>query len=220
MKIATVNSNLTNAPFIVGGYNSDNMNLGATSGEAAAELIRTQLGGVARIAIVQYKAQLPEQSTARVEGFLDAIRKVNPDVQVVADQDAWLQDRAVQVAGDILTANPEINIIFGANDGGTIGSVMAVRNAGMAGKVFVYGIDTGEQQLAMLRDDDNVLQAITGQDPYTQGFNAMKLLIGAVNGEDYTTTMGKTIVVPGVLLSRANPAGIDEFESDLRAKLR
>jgi len=220
IKVATVNSTLTNAPFIVGGYTSDNRNLGATSGEAAAEFIRTQLGGNARIAIVQYRSLLSEQSTARVEGFLEAVRKVNPNVQVVADQDAWLQDRAVQVAGDILTANPGVNIIFGANDGGTIGSVVAVRNAGMAGRVFVYGIDTGEQQLAMLRDPDNVLHAITGQDPYTQGFNAMKLLIGAVNGEDYKATMGKTIIVPGVLLSRANPAGIDEFEMDLSAKLR
>lgn len=219
MKIATVNSTLTNAPFIVGGYTSDNVNLGATSGEAAAEYIRTQLGGNARIAIVQFKSQLPDQSADRVNGFLEAVRSVNPNVEVVADQEAWLQDRAVQVVGDILTANPNVDIIFAANDGGTIGSVMAVRNANMAGRVAVFGIDTGEQQIAMLRDSDNVLQAITGQDPYTQGFNAMTLLINAVRGGDYSATKGMTVVVPGVLLSRNNPSGIDAFESDLRMRL-
>ena len=218
MKIAITNTTTSNAPFIVGGYTSDNRNLGATSGEAAARLIRNKLGGRAKIAILQYRSQLPEQSSERVNGFLEAVKNVNPDVEVAADQDAWLQDRAVQVAGDILSANKDINIIFGANDGGTIGAVMAVKNAGLAGKCFVFGIDTGDQQLAMLRDKDNILQAVAGQDPYTQGYNAMKVLIDAIQGKDYSSTCGKTIVVPGFLVSRSDPAGIDAFEKGLKEK--
>jgi simple sugar transport system substrate-binding protein/ribose transport system substrate-binding protein len=219
MKIATTNTMLTNAPFIVGGYTSDNVNLGATSGAAAAEFIKNNLGGRAKIAILQFKSLLPEQSSDRVNGFIEAVRKVNPNVEIVADQDAWLQDRAVQVAGDILTAHNDINIIYGANDGGTIGAVMAVKNAGLAGRCFVFGIDTGDQQLAMLRDRDNILQAVTGQDPYTQGYNAMKVLIDAINGKDTSSTKGKTIIVPGLLVSRNDPAGIDAFEKNLSEKI-
>ena len=220
MKIAITNTSTNDAPFIVGGYTSDNTNLGATSGDEAAKYIRDRLGGRARIAIVQFKSLLPVQSSERVNGFLNAVRKVNPNVEVVADQDAWLQDRAVQVAGDILTAQGgNIDVIFAANDGGTIGSVMAVRNAGLSGRTVVYGIDTGDQQMAMLRDRDNILQAVAGQDPYTQGYNAMKVLIDAINGKDYSATKGKTIIVPGVLVSRANPSGIDAFEKSLRERL-
>jgi len=219
MKIAITNTTTNDAPFIVGGYTSDNTNLGATAGAAAAQYIRDQLGGRAKIAIVQFKSLLPVQSGERVTGFMDAVRRVNPNVEFVVDQDAWLQDRAVQVAGDILTANPDINIIFGANDGGTIGSVMAVKNAGLSGKCVVYGIDTGDQQIAMLRDRDNILQAVVGQDPYTQGYNAMKVLIDAIQGKDYSATRGKTIIVPGVLLTRTDPSGIDAFERGLREKL-
>jgi simple sugar transport system substrate-binding protein/ribose transport system substrate-binding protein len=219
MKISITNTSTNDAPFIVGGYTSDNTNLGGTSGEAAARYIRDNLGGRAKIAILQFKSQLPDQSGERVNGFLAAVRRVNPNVEVVADQDAWLQDRAVQVAGDILTAHPDINIIFGANDGGTIGSVMAVKNAGLAGKCAVFGIDTGDQQLAMLRDRDNILQAVAGQDPYTQGYNAMKVLISAIEGKDYSATRGKTIIVPGLLVSRSDPAGIDAFEKGLQEKL-
>jgi simple sugar transport system substrate-binding protein/ribose transport system substrate-binding protein len=221
MKIAITNTSLrvNEAPFIVGGYTSDNTNLGGTAGEAAAKYIRDNLGGRAKIAIVQFKSLLPDQSGERVKGFMDAVRKVNPNVEFVADQDAWLQDRAVQVAGDILTANKDINVIFGANDGGTIGSVMAVKNAGLAGKCVVFGIDTGDQQLAMLRDRDNILQAVAGQDPYTQGYNAMKVLISAIQGKDYSSTQGKTIIVPGVLVTRSDPAGIDAFEKGLQEKL-
>jgi simple sugar transport system substrate-binding protein/ribose transport system substrate-binding protein len=219
IKIATTNTNLTDAPFIVGGYTSDNVNLGATSGEAAGRFIRENLGGKAKIAILQFKSQLPEQSADRVNGFIDAVRKLNPDVEILADQDAWLQDRAVQVAGDILTAHSDVNIIYGANDGGTIGAVMAVKNAGLAGKCFVFGIDTGDQQLAMLRDSDNILQAVTGQDPYQMGYNAMKVLIDAIQGKDFSATKGKTIIVPGLLVSRSDPAGIDAFEKNLQEKI-
>ena len=218
MKIAITNTTTTDAPFIVGGYTSDNRSLGATSGAAAARLIRDELGGKARIAILQYRSQLPDQSTERVIGFIEAVTKVNPNVIIVANQDAWLQDRAVQVAGDILATIRDINIIFAANDGGTIGAVMAVKNAGLAGKCFVFGIDTGDQQLAMLRDRDNILQAVAGQDPFTQGYNAMKVLIEAIQGKDYSSTRGRTIVVPGLLLSRKDSAGIDAFERGLKEK--
>lgn len=217
-KIAITNISLTNAPFIVGGYTSDNKNLGLTSGKAAAKLIKEKLGGKAKIAIIQFKSLLPQQSADRVNGFLDEVKKVNPDVEVVADQDAWLQDKAVATAGDILTAHKDINIIFGANDGGTIGSVMAVKNAGLAGKCFVFGIDTGDQQLAMLKDKDNILQAVTGQDPYGMGFKAMETLIKGLKGEDVSANKGKSEIVPGLLVSRDDTEGIKKFEEDLKAK--
>ncbi|GAA0181479.1 substrate-binding domain-containing protein [Clostridium sediminicola] len=218
MKIAITNLPLTNAEFVVGGFTSDNVNLGATSGKAAAEFIKNELGGKAKIAILQFKSQLPEQSADRVNGFLDEVKKVNPDVEVVADQDAWLQDTAVASAGDILTAHPDVNIFYAANDGGTIGATMAVKNAGKAGECFVFGIDVGDQQLAMLKDESNILQAVTGQDPYAIGYRAMELLIKNLKGEDTSASEGKAVIVDGILVSRDNPEGIAKFEEDLKAK--
>jgi simple sugar transport system substrate-binding protein/ribose transport system substrate-binding protein len=218
MKVAVADSTLK-APFIVGGYASDPTNLGASTGKAAAKFIKEKLGGKAKIAVVQYKSLFSEISAARVNGFLDEVRKVNPDVEVVADQDAWMQDTALQTVGNILTANPEVNIVYGANDGGTIGAVMAVKNAGFAGKVFVFGIDVGEQQIIMLRDNDNILQAVTGQDPYSIGYSAMKTVIDAINGKDTSATSGKTTIVPGTLVSRDDPTGINRFEENLKVRM-
>jgi simple sugar transport system substrate-binding protein/ribose transport system substrate-binding protein len=219
VKIATTDSELTDTSFIVGGYTSDNKNLGRTTGEAAAQFIKEKFGGNAKIAIIQFKSLLPLKSADRVNGFLEAVREVNPNVQIVADQDAWMQDTAVQTAGDILTAHSDVDIIYAANDGGTIGSVMAVKNAGLAGKCFVFGIDIGDQQLAMLRDGDNILQAVTGQDPYQMGYNAMKALIDSIQDKDITATKGKNIIVPGILVNRGDPAGIQSFEENLRDKI-
>lgn len=219
VKVSVTNISLTDAPFIVGGYTSDNYNIGQVTGKAAAKFIKEKLGGKAKIAILQFKSQLPQQSADRVNGFLDEVKKVNPDVEVVADQDAWLQDKAVAVAGDIITAHSDVNIIWAANEGGTIGATMAVKNAGKNGEIFTFGTDASDQLISMLKADDNVLQAITGQDPFNMGYKAMETLIKGLNGEDISDSKGETVIVDGILLSRAEPEKIKEFETDLKEKM-
>ena len=78
------------------------------------------------------------------------------------------------VASDILTANPDIELIYAANEGGTIGAAQAVKKAGLEGKVFVFGIDGTEQLANMLLDPDNVLQAVTAQQPFEVGRLALE----------------------------------------------
>jgi hypothetical protein len=47
----------------------------------------------------------------------------------------------------------------------------------------------------------------------------MKVLADAINGKDVSATQGKAVIVDGLLVSRSNPAGIDQFERELAAKL-
>jgi len=212
------NFTLTNAPYMTGAFTSDNYDLGKTCGLAAAAFIKEKLGGKAKIAILQFKSLLPEQSGARVNGFLDQVKGI-PGVEVIADQDAWLQDKAISVAGDIITAKGnDLTLIFSANEGGTIGATMAVKNAGKEGKIFVFGFVGSEQMVQLLKDPANVLQAAIAQDPYNIGVKTMESLAKAIKGEDYSATKGKTTIVPGILLERKNVAGLDAFLADLKAK--
>jgi simple sugar transport system substrate-binding protein/ribose transport system substrate-binding protein len=204
------------APFLVGAFGSSPYDLGAGTGKVAAKFIKEKMGGKAKIALVQYQSLSVEISSARVNGFLDEVKKVNPGVEVIATQDAWMPDRSFQVTTDLLTAYPEIEIIYGANDGGVLGAVQAVKNAGKAGKVFVFGIDAGEQQIAMLKDSDNILQAVTGQDPYGVGYTAMSKVIEAVKGKDVSDTQGKIVVVPGTTISRDDPQGLKKYEDQYK----
>ncbi len=209
-----------NLPFITGAYTSDNYNLGSTVGRAAADYIRDNLGGSARIAVLQFRSLLPEQSSARSRGFLDQMANL-PGVEVVTDQDAWLQDRAIAVAGDIITAHGDnLDMIFAANEGGTIGATMAVKNAGREGEIVVFGFDGSEQMVQLLQDPADVLQAAIAQDPYNIGILTMESVIRAVNGEDISDTEGQSFIVPGILLERANPQGLEEFVTDLRSKMQ
>lgn len=217
LEIAVGNTQLKDAPFVCGGFTSDNYNLGELTGKEARKYIEDKLGGKAKIAIVEYKSLLPEQSTARRTGFVDQLEGL--DVEIVADQDAWLQDTAIQVVGDILTANESkggIDMIWAANDGGTIGATMAVKNAGKAGTTVVFGTDAAEQQAAFIQSDDNILQCVTGQDPYTIGYNTMEVLIKAIMGEE--ASYGKEVVVPGIVLTRDDIPAVQAFEKDLAEK--
>jgi len=207
-----------NLPFLTGAFTSDNYNLGSTIGKAAAKYIKENLGGKAKIAIVQFRTLLPEQSGARSQGFIDQVKDL-PGVEIVTDQDAWMQDKAITIAGDIITAHGDVNLIFAANEGGTIGSTMAVKNAGKAGKIAVFGFDGSEQMVQLLKDPANVLQAAIAQDLYNIGVKTMESVVKAVNGEDYSDTKGQSFIVPGILLERANPAGLDAFLSDLKSKM-
>lgn len=219
VQIAVSNTNIDKSDFIVGGYTSDNFAFCAQTGVVAAEYIKANMNGEAKIGILQFKSLLPEQSDARVKGFLSELDKAGIKYEIVADQDAWLQDKAVAVITDMLSANPSINLVFAANEGGTIGASLGLANAGLAGKVVVFGTDASEQIVDLLKDKSNVLQAVTGQDPYNIGYNTMKALINSLSGGDTTETKGKTVIVPGSTLTRADVAGLDAFLADLKTKM-
>lgn len=200
---------------VVGGALPSHYDLGVCSGQAVSSFIAEQLSGQANIGIICYDSQYQDASGARIKGYLDVICAENPEVVIVDRQDAWVQDMAVTVATDMLTAHPEINIFICANDGGTLGTVMAVKNAGRAGDCFVFGIDCGEQQISMLLSDDNILQAVTAQDAYGLGYETMQYLIEYLIGKE--KDMGKTTYLKGTLIERGDRAGIEEYKKFLRS---
>lgn len=210
IKVVCFNSPIK-ADFPVSTIASSNADLGASSGKAAKLYIQTALKGkkTIRVATLNFRPQLPADSNARENGFLDQIKDL-PGVQVVAQQSAWTVDTAIKKAGDIITANPDLDIIYGCNDGGTKGSVLAVKNAGK--KIAVFGIDTDKQTADFLQSKDNILQAVTGQDPYKIGYLSIEFAIKALNGEN----VAKTAVVPGMLLTRTDPKGIQAFLDSLK----
>jgi ABC-type sugar transport system substrate-binding protein len=190
---------------------SDQKDLGRATGIAARGFIERYRGGRARVALLAFQSQAPEQSSMRMNGFREEIMKL-PGVTIVAEQDAWLAEQAVKKAGDIITAHPDLDLIWAANEGGTVGAVMAVKNAGKTGRIAVFGTDTGEQIADFLLSDDNILQAVTGQQPFEIGSLAVESALRFLKGE----TVQKTIALPGVLLTRADPDGVRKFKSRLK----
>ena len=210
--ITVVTHNMTlESDLAAASIESDQFDIGASTGKAAREYIEKKLGGRAKVAIIAFQSQLPEQSSLRSNGFKSEISKL-PGVTIVAEQDAWLAEQAVKKVGDILTANPGVNIVWCANEGGTVGAVMAVKNAGKAGKIAVFGTDTSEQLAAFLLDDVNILQAITGQRPFEIGSMAIEAAVKVLKGEK----VEKKVSLPGFLLSREKPDEVKQFKERLK----
>lgn len=185
---------------------SDQADLGRQTGLVAKRYIEEKLGGKAKIATLAFKSQLAEQSDARRNGFVDVVSQL-PGVEFVAEQDAWLPEMAIKKAGDILTANPDVDIIWSANEGGTVGSVMAVKNAGKQGEVVVFGTDASEQLVEFALSDDRILQAITTQTPFELGVKSVELAVAALRGQQ----VEDRVVMNGVLVARDNPEGVRAF---------
>ncbi|HEY3322214.1 MAG TPA: substrate-binding domain-containing protein [Planctomycetota bacterium] len=190
------------------------MDLGEQTGKAAKAYIEKNLDGKAKIAILAFKSQVPEQSDARVAGFKKEVMQL-PGVEIVAEQDAWLPDLGIKKAGDILTAHPEVNMIWSANEGGTVGAVLAVKNAGKAGKVVVFGTDASEQLLSFLQSPDNILQAITAQRPVEVGRMAIEAAVKALATPREQQKPCEKTYLKGTCLSRTNPDGVKEYAAQL-----
>lgn len=215
MKVTLTNINLTNAEFIVAGYTSDDYTNCYLVGQETAKMIKEKHGDdTVNIAIVQFKSLLPDQSGARVEGYLAALDENGVNYDIVADQDAWMQDTALETASAILTAHPNTQVIITVNDGGTIGSTMAVQQAGLADQVMVFGHDGSDQISSMILDDASPLKAVVAQDPYSQGYKAMSALIDAIKGGDYSATKGKCEFVDGIVMTVSDKAAVNSWRID------
>lgn len=204
-----------NADFPVGQSESDQFELGQKTGAACREFIEEKLGGEAKIAILQFASQIPAMSQGRVDGFLSEVSQL-PGVEIVSDQDAWTPEMAVTKGSEVINANPDLDIIWAANEGGTVGATMAVKNAGKAGEIFVFGTDHSQQLLEMLQDEDNILQYITGQMFYDMGYQGMTDLIKAINGEE----VEKEVTPPANGLGRDEPEAIQEYVAQIDAWLQ
>jgi len=210
IKVISFNNKLA-ADFPASTIMSNNVKLGEGSGLAAAEYIKTKLAGkkTIKVAIINYKAQLPPESNMRQEGFWNQIKDL-PGVVLVGEASSPVVDQAIKKAGDIITANPDLDIIYGCNDGGTKGAVLAVKNSGK--KIAVFGIDLDKQMVDFLQSKDNILQASTAQDPFKIGAMSLEFALKVLKGEK----VDSEVIVPGLTLSRTNPAAIADFAKTVK----
>lgn len=212
IKIVTYNNSI-NADFVGCAIASDQVALGAATGQAARDFIEKKLGGKAKVAIIGFTSQLPEQGGARVRGFKQALQSL-PGVQIIAEQDAWEAPQAATAVSELLTKSPDI--IWAANEGGTVGAVTAIKNAGKAGKCFVFGTDITNQLIDFLLAPDGILQAVTAQKPFEMGRAAVESAVKLIHNQP----VEKTQVLPGMLFTREKPDELRAYQQQLQQAAR
>lgn len=197
-------------PFISAVVRNDDTVLGKSTGRITREYIQKKMGGKANIAMLEFVGQLADVGKLRPDGFKSELQKL-PGVHIVAEQDAWTPALADRVTSDILNAHPEVNIIYAANEGATIGATTAIKNAGKAGKVVVFGTDISDQIATFLLANDGILQAVTGQKPYEMGVRTMDTAVQVLDGKP----VPKLQVLDSKVFTRDKPEEIKAYQKQV-----
>ena len=154
---------------------SDNRDAGARAARYMIENIPD--GG--QVAIIEGKAG-NQSGLDRKEGFQEAIEAAG-NFEIVASQPAdWDGQKALDVATNILQANPDIVGFYAANDTMALGVVEAVRAAGKLDQVTIIGTDAIPAALAAVQAGD--LEGTVAQFPAEEARIATSLAILALQG--------------------------------------
>jgi ABC-type sugar transport system substrate-binding protein len=125
--------------------------------------------------------------------------KTLPGVKIVAKQIAEDQAIAENTVQNILTANPDLNIIFCWNESSFEGALAAVKSAGKAKQVKVFGVDMSPKVTQAFRSEESVGGVVT-QEPVQIGYVAVENAILAAQGKKISADTR----VPVVLVTNAN----------------
>jgi inositol transport system substrate-binding protein len=127
-------------------------------------------------AVLGHSAQV-----GRAEGYAKSL-KANPGVTlVVHDTGNWSGDESMKLVENWLQSGKQLDAILCMADCQLIGVVTAVKNANMAGKIKLAGMDC--DPLIMGYIGEGIVDDSIWQDGVGQGANAVRLAIDAAKGK-------------------------------------
>ncbi|HTU25055.1 MAG TPA: substrate-binding domain-containing protein, partial [Pirellulales bacterium] len=102
-------------------------------------------------------------------------------------------DKAQQMIGKF---GDEIDAMFAVCEPNTTGTLRALEEAGLAGKIVFIGFDPSERIVQALAE--NKVQGVVVQDPVRMGYLATKTMIDHLNGQEVPAEIdtGETIATP------------------------
>lgn len=175
---------------------TDNYAAGCTAARTLAGFI----GNRGPIAMVMQKPG-GTSTVLRERGFDDTIAKEFPHIQIVARQFGMADPaRSRAAAEDILTAHPDLAGLFASSEAASLGSIQAIRNRGLAGRVKLVTFDFSKTHVEAL--EDGTINAMLVQNPFQLGYDAVKSLDDKLNGR----TPAKRVELPARVILKADLA--------------
>lgn len=108
------------------------------------------------------------------------------------------QEGAASAVENLLTAQPEMNIVYATGEPALLGTVAAVQGSGATGRIKVFGWDLTKQAIDGI--DAGFVAGVVQQDPKAEGAKAVEAAQALVGG----TPTSKRIDVPVTIVTRAN----------------
>ncbi|TCW18163.1 monosaccharide ABC transporter substrate-binding protein (CUT2 family) [Raoultella sp. BIGb0138] len=161
------------AAYLVG----DPLAFGKKLGDIAADYFIANNINAPRIAVINCEAF--EVCVQRRKGFEQALKARLPGMQIVANQEGTILDKAISVGEKLIISSSGLDAIMGESGGATLGAVKAVRNQNQAGKIAVFGADM-TTEIAQELENHQVLKGVVdisgkkmGNAVFTQTINVI-----------------------------------------------
>lgn len=192
-----------------GDYDAYIQSNNANGGALAAEYVIEQLGDVPgphKVGVIELHAGsvVGEERVAEFVSILD--EHENFDVVSSLDGNDTV-DGGFAAAQDMLSANPDLQVIYAANDDSAIGAQRAMETAGKSVEdgFILIGFDGADGALELI--EQGLMSATVAQDPYGQGIKAVETILALLDGEEeYDDAATKTIFFPVEIVTAENLA--------------
>ena len=176
--VVIFDSGLDEGPEIVSYVATDNYK----GGQMAARQMAASIGDQGNVILLRYIAG-SESTEQREQGFLDGLKEY-PNIKVVSSDQRGGDnttsskekvDQLLQTYGDDLAG------IFAVCEPNANGTLESLRNAGLNKKVKLIAFDPSDALTEALTDGS--CSGIIIQDPVQMGYQAVKTMVGSINGE-------------------------------------
>ncbi|MEN6561260.1 MAG: substrate-binding domain-containing protein [Acidobacteriota bacterium] len=151
-------------------------------GVLAARRLGELLGGRGRIFLIRYQ-EGSASTVQREAGFYDTVSKDFPGLEIlVKDQYAGATtETAYQLAENLISRFPDVQGVFTPNESSTFGTLRALQESGLAGKIVFVGFDSSPKLVQGLRDGD--VQGLVIQNPARMGYLGVRTVVAHIKGE-------------------------------------
>jgi ribose transport system substrate-binding protein len=160
----------------------DNVPVFATDNVAAArkaaDLLADALGpGDHKVAFIPFQPGTVTNDQ-RTTGFKEGLAK-HPNLTLVAEQSSNSDpNTALAVTENIVTANPDLDGIFAANEPGVVGAINALNQAGKTGKIKLIGWDASPDEVKGVTS--GAITTLVVQNPFRMGFDSVNAMVKTV----------------------------------------
>ena len=169
-------------------------------GELAADEMARLLNGKGKVLLLRYQEGV-FSTEQREKGFVEKM-KTYPGVQLISSNQyaGATRDTAKSAAENLLNRyGNDIDGMFTPNESSTAGTLLALEDAGKAGKIKFIGFDSSDIFVQALRAGK--LQGIVVQNPFRMGELGVKTLIDHLQGKAIQKRVdtGVTLITPANL---------------------
>jgi len=154
-----------------------------------------------------------DNAKERIAGFKQAVEGKGITLVDVRGDDVDFA-RARANVDDVLVANPEVNCMVGFYSYNPPKIYEALQAAGKLGQITVIAFDEDPITLGAVRSGEFAGTIV--QDPYSWGYEGMKLMAKFLEGDKSGIPADGLIIVPTKAIDKGN---VDAFEAELRERI-